>query len=542
MPAARYNESSTAPIQRGPKACTNCRRRKIKCDAARPICNQCRLRPPRSKEPCQYPRPDAQNPPEGSPSEMLETINALRNRIEELEYLVVPDPTRIYLNEPYTSRSQGSHTPDIPDMGGLHLTPGSSSPIDMLEPPSDIIAGLVDVFLERFTNSGYFFLDPARFQHSALLPLPFGHRNRPSPALLSAVYLWGCVLSHVTPSDPYTPDAFLHWWKSQFVLETIQAEVLLSFYYLHAACPVQGRYHASVAASISMGANLHLVCSPHHHAPYPPFTLESTLPPPRNAAEEADAFWAVVVINSFWVGAEGSPSPIPYGITIDSPWPSSSHGGATITKFLNGNDEYGSSAVALLTKASILLERIIAFSARTVGVWSLPDRATRPHVPCVPRPPPPHLPGGAPALPGAQTLVLTHALVDLAIVRLHAPYTRTSDAARGKCLAAAARVVGGVSAVSILDGARNTDPMLGPIYAGVASVYIDEIIALTHGGRSPRTQAHARELETRLGSLMGAMASLAAYSPLIEHCFVAMRPRTPVCLCRDSDMWMCMTW
>jgi hypothetical protein len=49
----------------------------------------------------------------------------------------------------------------------------------------------------------------------------------------------------------------------------------------------------------------------------------------------------------------------------------------------------------------------------------------------------------------------------------------------------------------------------------VASVYIDEIIALTHGGRSPRTQAHARELETRLGSLMGAMASLAAYSPLI---------------------------
>jgi hypothetical protein len=168
--------------------------------------------------------------------------------------------------------------------------------------------------------------------------LPFGHRNRPSPALLSAVYLWGCVLSHVTPSDPYTPDAFLVCvlqnipqdlgsigGNPQFVLETIQAEVLLSFYYLHAACPVQGRYHASVAASISMGANLHLVCSPHHHAPYPPFTLESTLPPPRNAAEEADAFWAVVVINSFWVGAEGSPSPIPYGITIDSPWPSSSH-------------------------------------------------------------------------------------------------------------------------------------------------------------------------------------------------------------------------
>jgi hypothetical protein len=111
-------------------------------------------------------------------------------------------------------------------------------------------------------------------------------------------------------------------------------------------------------------------------------------------------------------------------------------------------------------------------------------------------------------------LLLTHALVDLAIMRLHASYMRTSDSARSKCLTAAARIVVGVGAVSNPDGARNTDPMFGPIFASVASVYMDELLALApHSGR--RAQVEAREIEMRLGRLMSAMASLAAYSPLI---------------------------
>ncbi|KAJ6457951.1 hypothetical protein C8R45DRAFT_1032383 [Mycena sanguinolenta] len=84
-----------AVAQRGPRACTNCRRRKIKCDGVRPICSQCRTRPPRSKEPCQYPPPEGQNTQEG------------------LENSKIPDPTRIYLNQPYDSRSQ-SHSPELP--------------------------------------------------------------------------------------------------------------------------------------------------------------------------------------------------------------------------------------------------------------------------------------------------------------------------------------------------------------------------------------------------------------------------------------------
>ncbi|KAJ7458971.1 hypothetical protein FB451DRAFT_1182559 [Mycena latifolia] len=506
--------SSLNPIQRGPKACTNCRRRKIKCDSGKPICSQCRLRPPRSRDPCEYPRPEGLIPHE-SPTQMLETIQALRARIEELEYVTPPDPSRGYSGQPYTSPAQGQ---DILELFNK-------------EPPPDLIVNLVDNFLRRFVDSGYFFIDPLRFRASALLPLPFGHRDRPSPSLLSAVYLWGGALSHITPPGPYTPDAFLLCAlengprdltaigaNPQMVLETIQTEVLLSFYYLHTALPVEGRYHASVAASLALGADLHLIRSPQQNAPYPPFVLASpVLPRPENAADEAvriNAFWTVVLINNHWVGADGSPSAIPYGMPIDTPWPGSSQGGATITRFLNGSDVDGSSSVALLVKASILLERIIAFSARAVGPpdpGALASLDRRLHT----------FQAALPPLPGTQLLVLTHALVDLAIVRLHAPYARPADpgAGRAKLLAAAARAVAGLGAgtTDILASAHSTDPMLGPVYATMARVYMADLAALA---RHPR---QAQELEGLLGSLMSAMASLAAYSPIIDRCFVDAR-------------------
>jgi hypothetical protein len=198
----------------------------------------------------------------------------------------------------------------------------------------------VDVFLERFANSGYFFLHPSQFRESALLPLPFGHQDRPSRALLSAAYLWGSVLYDVTPDSPYTPDSFLACisqnlphdlagseGNTHLVVQIIQAEVLLSLYFLHIADPVRGRYHASAAVSIALGTNLHLIRSAQNPAAYPSFTLHTSLLSAQNGAEESiriDMFWAVVIVNNFWASVTGSPSPIPY-TNVDSPWPSSSH-------------------------------------------------------------------------------------------------------------------------------------------------------------------------------------------------------------------------
>ncbi|KAK7045073.1 hypothetical protein R3P38DRAFT_2690938 [Favolaschia claudopus] len=542
--SSRCSPSETAsatpapsPTPRGPKACTNCRRRKIKCDCARPICSQCRLRPPRSKEACQYPQLEGiPNSVEGSPSQMLETITTLRARIEELEFLNVQDPTQIFLNSPYTMRSQGSNSPELHDFTYL----ASGSPVDMPESPLGLVSILLDSFLERFENSGYLFLDPSQFRQSSLTQLSFDTQDRPSPALLNVACLWGSCLSPGTP--PYTADFFLprvlkHIPQdlsshTQFILDTIQAEVLLSLYYLYTARPVQGRYHAAAAASIALGADLHLIRSPTYHPVYPPFTLQTSasLPPAQNSAEEAiriDAFWTVVIVNNFWAAVDGSSSPIPYSINIDSPWPATPpelQGGSTIIKFLNGNDDTGYSAVSILAKASILLERVITFNARTSGppdplhLASLDHRLRTFHS---------SLPSLSPTGGAQQTLILTHALLDLAHVRLHAPFTRTSDDARTKCLAAGARVVQGVGAVSILHGAPHADCMLANVYSGVAWVYINEILVLAQqggmGGLSAEAQSEASELEGKLGTLMSSMASLAAYSPLFDRCFVELR-------------------
>ncbi|KAJ7038692.1 hypothetical protein C8F04DRAFT_347395 [Mycena alexandri] len=521
--------STSSPVQRGPRACTNCRRRKIKCDGARPICSQCRLRPPRSNDLCQYPHIEGQNPMD-LPAQLFETISALRSRIGELEYLATPDPARVYLSLPYSGARQGVSTPDnFSDYGG---TSGRSSPIDVREPPAHVVADLVNTFLNRFANSGYFFLSPSQFQASALLPLPFGHHDRPAPVLLSAVYLWGSLLSPVTLNEPYTPGAFLPYvlqnipqalgdmaGDSQSLLETIQAELLISLYYLHSASPIQGRYHATAAASIAGGAGLQ--DSPgQRRGSHPPFVLATTVHDMEEPVR-IDAFRAVVIVNNYWVVTVGSPALF---TVSDSMWPSTSQG-----LFLTNDDTHGFTSTALLAKASVLLGRVISFSIHafdTSDPTTLPSLDTDLHTFRTALPPLP----GPPThfISGLQALVLTHALVDFALVRLHTPYMRNSDPARAKCLTAAGRIVAGVAAVCILDGASNTDPMFGPIYAGVASVYMHEIAALAHqhgAGRSrgPRVQTEVRELEARLGSLMGAMASLAAYSPLIERCFVDMR-------------------
>ncbi|KAJ7438179.1 hypothetical protein FB451DRAFT_1192836 [Mycena latifolia] len=80
-----------------------------------------------------------------TPGQMVETIRRLKERIEQLELLLPPDPESIYLNQPYlTPVSSGTpepvlelETPSIPE---------ASLSFGLPEPSSDLIATLVDVF------------------------------------------------------------------------------------------------------------------------------------------------------------------------------------------------------------------------------------------------------------------------------------------------------------------------------------------------------------------------------------------------------------
>ncbi|KAF7328838.1 hypothetical protein MVEN_02513200 [Mycena venus] len=322
--------SSDSPSRNLPRgmACTNCRRRKLKCDGIRPLCGQCRLRPPRSGKTCAYEVvPDGRQP---SSAEMHRDIKRLKARIQQLEQLTEGRPSELPLHMPYES-------PSNPTAQTESTTTESEtfSFEDMEEPSSDIIGSLVDTFLDRFTSSGYFFLEPLEFLHSALLPLPLGHLHRPCPSLLNTVYLWGLVLSPMLRDEHINEDTFLlaalqnlsadirgFSIHPKFVLHTIQAELLLSLYYLHSALPIQGRYHAAAAASLAISVGLHVLGTQPSNAPNPNFALmEEVLPPPSTnieVTERVAAFWGVTLLNNYWVAANGCPSAIP-------PWNDNPH-------------------------------------------------------------------------------------------------------------------------------------------------------------------------------------------------------------------------
>ncbi|KAJ7118142.1 hypothetical protein C8R44DRAFT_790329 [Mycena epipterygia] len=357
------SHSPRSNLPRG-KACMNCRRRKIKCDGKKPVCSQC-LRSPGTADDCEYPLEGRSRT-----QQLEETIKKLQSRIGELEIAGNDGQASIFLHEPYDSGDVPFMAMEIPQFVNSWTSPGSvstspsslsrvttptsassSSSLVLEEPPLDVIERLVDAFLGNFSQVG-FFLDTATFRHSALMSFPFGHYNRPSPALLSAVYMWGSRLSHAQePRHPvYNEDAFLVCTLQNIhqdlggqhphrVLHTIQAEVLLSIYYLTLGRPVEGIYHSSAAVSLAISAGLHLI-QPHSQSSslqpssqsssqftmQPCFgVLETPFPPAASPLEEGErihAFWTVVIVNNYWVAAHGSPSAIPYHDTpIDTPWP-----------------------------------------------------------------------------------------------------------------------------------------------------------------------------------------------------------------------------
>lgn len=454
-----------------------------------------------------------------TPGEMLETIRRLTERVHDLEAQTGADSPRVYLNEPY----RASRTPG-PGEGPSSASGRSSSSSNL---PPDVVVQLVDAFLHHFLASGTFFLDAVQFRQLAILPPSGGHV---SLGLLSTVYLWGSVLSE-TPRAAYAPDAFLaralqhvsqdrasFSSRPHLILCILQAEILLSLYFLRAPDPVLGRHHCAAASALALGARLHVVRAP--HKPFPAFPLSTfLLPSPSDPADElqrAAGFWAVVVLNNYWVAVDGGASFIPSDSSICSPWPSSSEAGATISKFLSGDDRTGLSVPALLVKSTILFERVVACGTAPPdpAAFSVLDR---------------RLASFQAALPPLHTAPLTHAFVDLAILRLHAPSARASPSGRARALAAAARIIQVTEGINLGNGGAPTaEAIFGPICATTASFYLAEMVSVyPRVGQSASAQREYRELEKRLNYLMGAIAALAAHAPIAGHCLATLRSAYP---------------
>lgn len=154
----------------------------------------------------------------------------------------------------------------------------------------------------------------------------FGHPSRPSPALLSAIYVWGIALSKSPDLTAYEPvflsralnyaavtPTFTH---PNMAKHALQAELLLGNYYFYRGLVPEGRVHCNAAMGIALVRRVH--------------TLAGVVQASRglDAIEQREwvnAFWMAYYMDLCWTVATGLPSICPDlhfgGDRVNIPWP-----------------------------------------------------------------------------------------------------------------------------------------------------------------------------------------------------------------------------
>lgn len=277
----------------------------------------------------------------------------------------------------------------------------------------------LDVFFHHAPQFG-FFLNMASFRHSALLAFNLGHPLRPTPGLLSVVHLLGVHFSQ--PETLQGQESALLTRALQHVatdligthpnkvIHTLQAEILLSYYFFRTGLLLEAKHRAAAAVSLALGSGLHKIRSSNFMIPSTigigPHDQAYGLAPPSDSLQEAErinGFWAALMLHKFLTVALEPPANVcgaleAPGMQIDTPWPvdidkfeevffspfiilqkilnilrqtvfpPELQGNSTVRAFLNGallNDQ-SDSATTSVVKAAILFHR----AAHLTGQWS----------------------------------------------------------------------------------------------------------------------------------------------------------------------------
>ncbi|KAJ7610697.1 hypothetical protein DFH06DRAFT_1147935 [Mycena polygramma] len=343
------------------KACMNCRQRKMRCDGERPVCRRCRLQPPRSLNPCKYSHAPVGG---GSSQEMI----AGEQGINELEQ----DPSTVFLSEPYSNRSDP--------------TPFQESALGRPDLLPRALLNAVALWATRFSA-----------------PVSFGGRYSKEELLRRTVYHLAREVASIDSPRNYQ------------LIPLIQAEVLLSLYYMDAGDLLRGDYHrVPPSQSVDIGRRKELV----------------------------GGFWSIVVLNNHFVAASGLPSSIPCDI-LTARWRTAS--------------------------ASFVSSPSFAFIFPLSGLphppefWTISDRL---EVFCSQL-----LPMDASAPTDGMALV-RDLLANAAILRLHAPFSAMDEASRFKCLTAASCVAG-----RLIDARLTEWYHASPIYGPLLAAFVDFLIS-----------------------------------------------------------------
>ncbi|KAJ6517285.1 Zn(2)-Cys(6) binuclear cluster domain-containing protein [Mycena vitilis] len=545
--AQEGSSSFTFEVSNKPKACANCRRRKIRCDTERPKCGQC-LRS-RGFQDCEYPDESGST----RTQRLEEQISVLESRIEELE-----KPTgrsNLPLHNPYSGDRRAASLPSLSRSNSsvhlplLQLSSGRSSPLNSSTSqgiPSFRLEPLIHNFLHHSSQFG-FFLNVNNFRDAIL-----GRSGeRPTTVLLEVVSLWAI---HLSSSDEFataeanylsralrtTVDALSGTHHHHTILHSIQAEVLLAHYFLRNTRFLEGKYHLSAAVSLVLSSGLHRIRSADSSAVAGPLgPAFKRLPPPRDAIEESErvnAFWTVLTMNNCWTTADGSPSNISYTVPdarIDTPWPldinapvlpvfpESSIG--IVTTFLAGLPDNGLSESALHTKAAILFEQASRLASRYCPnmhgeelnqfyhLFNSTDtliEGFKMRLPSV-------------HLHSTREMLVSHSLIHVATIQLHNPFVADNDASRRRVLDAARGVTANFAQVPVNEF-EFFDPIMGTLLMATCQVFIAELGRFRR--HRPRSLNSAVPREER------------ALTDAIDNVLAVMNVFAPSCLLMQSQL------
>ncbi|EKM50062.1 uncharacterized protein PHACADRAFT_213827 [Phanerochaete carnosa HHB-10118-sp] len=520
------NSSSRAPqLERG-KACLRCRRRKMRCDGARPTCNQCERA---GVVDCEY---TDEGP---TVSQVLEqNVTILEARIRALE----GDAASVTLHNPHAA-----HPHNQP--AGQATGPGS--------PQLNSSQKIIQSFVNVAPDFG-FFLHLPRFLAQLRASMPPTDQSPLPATLVHAAQLVGllfCGDDALKQQAPRKLAAVLQTLSADMdptrIVYTLQAEVLVSHYLFHQNRRLEGSYHAAAAVSIAVACNLHKTRSAAWLvAPSgSPSGQEVQLFPPTDDIEEGErirAFWTVFALDRCWSVWTRSSSvfmmPATAMTQVDTPWPlemveyeqhlmmpQGSTSALTVQNFLDGlsTELPDQSLLSLLTKSAVLFEQAyhlaeqwnpssMAFQNEFHTLDGRVDSFRAVVAACA-------------AGPRQRTaalqrgLLLVRTLLCCATIQLYARTGPRWDCEDSKILRAA---VAAAEALDELDLVQSThvDPVLGMLWAMVCQTFVTALSALRSASTSalsPAVSVSAGEIVVinSLNRVLGAMEALKDANPVV---------------------------
>lgn len=220
---------------------------------------------------------DCEYPGEGPTlSQVLDgRISEVKARISELEK---PGRTRhLDLHPPSSSYQSRSSSPTLSSHSSRSRSssvascsgePSSYSKTSFHEPPLEARQLVFNILFVDGQRCG-FFIGPECFHESFMGPFPIGHHARPTPSLLSAAYLWAVYLSpELSMTYGFDEPTLLRDARKNLskdlagshpckVVHVMQAEILLSYYFLEHGRVLQANYHANSALALSLSSKFH---------------------------------------------------------------------------------------------------------------------------------------------------------------------------------------------------------------------------------------------------------------------------------------------